>query len=78
MTALAPLETLLDATDGCDLPLPPELAHLYGRVREPNVPQRLHVVGNFVATLDGVADIDCRAKIIDPVDCEKTKGQALR
>jgi riboflavin biosynthesis pyrimidine reductase len=57
MTALAPLETLLDATDGCDLPLPPELAHLYGRLRFPGLPQRPHVVGNFVATLDGVVSL---------------------
>lgn len=57
MTALAPLETLLDATAGCELPLPPELARLYGRLRLPTRPHRPHVVANFVSTLDGVVSL---------------------
>jgi riboflavin biosynthesis pyrimidine reductase len=57
MTALAPLETLFDTTQGNDLLLPEELADLYGSVRFPAHPNRPHVVGNFVTTLDGVVSL---------------------
>jgi riboflavin biosynthesis pyrimidine reductase len=57
MTALAPLETLFDISYGTDLSLPGELADLYGGLRFPAHPGRPHIVGNFVATLDGVVSL---------------------
>ncbi|MGH2559787.1 MAG: dihydrofolate reductase family protein [Thermomicrobiales bacterium] len=57
MSALAPLEGLYDASQGSDLPLPPELAALYGPLRFPAHPGRPYVVGNFVTTLDGVVSL---------------------
>lgn len=55
---LAPLDTLSDATEGEDLPLPEVLAKLYGRLRVPDrVEGRPYVVGNFVTTLDGVVSL---------------------
>ncbi len=55
MIALDPLDTLYDAAPGRDVPLSPELGVLYGPLRFPSRPGRPHVIGNFVATLDGVA-----------------------
>ena len=56
--ALAPLETLYDAAPGEPLPLPPELASLYGPLRLPaSVPRRPLVISNFVSTLDGVVAV---------------------
>lgn len=53
--ALAPLETLYDDARGEPLPLPPELASLYGPLRLPvSAPGRPLVISNFVSTLDGV------------------------
>ena len=57
MTMLSPLETLYDPARGSDLPLPPELARLYGRLQFPDHPNRPYVISNFVATLDGVTDL---------------------
>jgi riboflavin biosynthesis pyrimidine reductase len=57
MTDLAPLQDLYDATTGDALPLPEELARVYGMLRLPRCPERSHVVGNFVATLDGVVSL---------------------
>src|SRR3712207_5089584 len=58
MNAIAPLETLYDAVQGDDLPLPGELAALYGRLAIPPHPERPYVVGNFVTTLDGVVSLN--------------------
>ena len=58
MMDLAPLESLYDVEHGSDLPLPPELAMLYGRLSFPAHADRLHVVGNFVTTLDGVVSLN--------------------
>jgi riboflavin biosynthesis pyrimidine reductase len=55
---MTPLDTLFDATGGDDLPLPPELAALYGALRFAAHPGRPHVVANFVTTLDGVVALD--------------------
>ena len=55
MTSLTPLESLLDRAGGDDLPLPTELAALYGPLRFPLREGRPYVIGNFVTTLDGVA-----------------------
>lgn len=57
MDPLSPLETLLAAEDGEELPLPEELAALYGPLRLPSPEGRPHVIGNFVATLDGVTSL---------------------
>ena len=54
MNALAPLESLYETERGPDMPLPPELAALYGRLQFPAHPDRPHVIGNFITTLDGV------------------------
>jgi riboflavin biosynthesis pyrimidine reductase len=57
MDPLEPLETLFDEERGDDLPLSPELAALYGRLRFPSREGRPWVIGNFVTTLDGVASL---------------------
>ncbi|HEX5504733.1 MAG TPA: dihydrofolate reductase family protein, partial [Thermomicrobiales bacterium] len=57
---LPPLETLYEAATGVDLPLPAALAALYGPFRRPARPARPgrpYVLGNFVATLDGVVSL---------------------
>jgi riboflavin biosynthesis pyrimidine reductase len=60
---LTPLEALYDlhegeeGEEGADLPLPPELAALYGSLRLPSHPGRPYVLGNFVTTLDGVVSL---------------------
>jgi riboflavin biosynthesis pyrimidine reductase len=53
MSELTPLETLLGAEQGDDLPLPDRLAALYGRLRIPATTEP-YVISNFVTTLDGV------------------------
>jgi riboflavin biosynthesis pyrimidine reductase len=58
MTPMKPLEPLYDVDRGADVPLPPELAALYGRLQFPTHRGRPHVVANFVSTLDGVVALD--------------------
>jgi riboflavin biosynthesis pyrimidine reductase len=58
MSALIPLETLFEMERGDDLPLPPELATLFGRLQFPPHPRRPYVIGNFVTTLDGVVTLN--------------------
>jgi riboflavin biosynthesis pyrimidine reductase len=58
MSTLDPLETLYDAHDGADLPLPPALVSLYGRLAFPVHSGRPWVIGNFVTTLDGVVALN--------------------
>ena len=58
MNTLAPLASLYETERGPDVPLPPELGALYGRLQFPAHPGRPHVIGNFVTTLDGVAALD--------------------
>src|SRR5215472_12956790 len=58
MNILTPLESLFDMEHGSDLPLPPGLATLYGRLAFPPYQGRAHVVGNFVTTLDGVVALN--------------------
>jgi riboflavin biosynthesis pyrimidine reductase len=58
MNALTPLESLFEIVHGAALPLPPELTHLYGRLAFPLHPGRVHVIGNFVTTLDGVVALN--------------------
>lgn len=57
-TALAPLETLYEVERGHALPLPPDLAALYGRLHFPLHPGRPSVIGNFVTTLNGVVTLN--------------------
>jgi hypothetical protein len=57
-TALAPLETFYEVERGHALPLPPDLATLYGRLDFPLHPGRPYVIGNFVTTLDGVVTLN--------------------
>ncbi len=57
MIDLEPLETLYDADHGIEMPLPLELAKLYGRLSFPPHAGRPYVIGNFVTTLDGVASL---------------------
>ncbi len=61
MNALTPLESLYEVDpgeDGRDLPLPPGLATLYGRLQLPARAHRPLIVGNFVTTLDGVVALN--------------------
>ena len=58
MNTLTPLQSLFDMERGSALPLPPDLATLYGRLAFPQHPGRAHVVGNFVTTLDGVVALN--------------------
>ena len=54
---LIPLETLFDVAHGRGLPLPPELARLYGQLHFPSHSGGPYVIGNFVSTLDGVVTL---------------------
>jgi riboflavin biosynthesis pyrimidine reductase len=58
MSVLTPLESLYETERGPDVPLPPELAALYGRLQFPAHPEGPHVIGNVVTTLDGVVALD--------------------
>jgi riboflavin biosynthesis pyrimidine reductase len=62
VSALAPLQDLFDATTGDDVALPRALAKLYGRLRMPRHAGRPHVIGNFVASLDGVVSLGIPGK----------------
>jgi riboflavin biosynthesis pyrimidine reductase len=57
MSMLAPLETLYEVDQGNALPLPPELASVYGRLAFPPHQGRPYVIGNFVTSLDGVTSL---------------------
>ncbi len=61
LPTLAPLETLYETKRGKTLPLPPQLARLYGRLRMPLERSRPHVISNFVTTLDGVVSLNVKA-----------------
>lgn len=54
---LAPLERLLDRSQGRAVRLPPALSRVYGSLRFPLSPTRPYVVGNFATTLDGVVSL---------------------
>jgi len=54
---LSPLEILFDPDCGVDLPLPDDLRELYGRLQFPPPGANPYVIGNFVATLDGVVSL---------------------
>lgn len=52
--SLSPLQDLFDSTSGAALPLPAELARIYGSLRLPTFTDRPYVSSNFVSSLDGV------------------------
>ena len=52
---IKPLEQLFDGTGGEPLPLPSELARLYGELRLPEERGEPYIMSNFVQSLDGVA-----------------------
>src|SRR5712691_7989967 len=58
MNDLTPLESLFEMERGSALPLPPDLAAIYGRLHLPSHPGRPTVIGNFVTTLDGVVSLN--------------------
>lgn len=55
---LTALEHLFDGKHGNDLPLPPELATLYGHLSLPARTDKPYVISNFVSTLDGVVALN--------------------
>lgn len=59
MNDLTPLEPLFEAEGRSALPLPPDLATLYGHFHLPVHPAgRPYIIGNFVTTLDGVVTLN--------------------
>ena len=58
MTTLAPLEMLYEMERGAALPLPQELARLYGRLQMLLPAGQPAVIANFVTTLDGVVALN--------------------
>jgi riboflavin biosynthesis pyrimidine reductase len=57
MSRLAPLETVYAVDRGSELPLPSELASVYGHLAFPVHQGRPYVIGNFVISLDGVTSL---------------------
>lgn len=55
---VALLKTLLETNRGKLLPLPQNLARLYGRLRMPLPRAHPHVFSNFVTTLDNVVSLN--------------------
>jgi riboflavin biosynthesis pyrimidine reductase len=53
MSEILPLELLFEKENGVELPLPAQLARLYGRLQFPEHPNRPYIIGNFVMTMDG-------------------------
>jgi riboflavin biosynthesis pyrimidine reductase len=62
MNTLEPLQSLFDTASGEVMPLPPEIASLYGSLRLPLRADRPYVISNFVTTLDGVISLLDSAK----------------
>jgi hypothetical protein len=58
MNTLIPLEALYDVEHGSAVPLPPDLATLYGSLQFQAHRGRPYVMGNFVSTLDGVVTLN--------------------
>ena len=67
MNSLSPLESLFDSDRGGDLPLPPELSALYGRLSFPARSSRPYIISNFVSTIDGVVALDAPGKAMGDV-----------
>jgi riboflavin biosynthesis pyrimidine reductase len=58
--ALASLDTLFETKRGKVLPLPPNLARLYGCLRMPLPRSHPHVFSNLATTLDGVVSLSAK------------------
>ncbi|GAC1568441.1 MAG: hypothetical protein NVS3B14_17660 [Ktedonobacteraceae bacterium] len=58
MSQLIPLEQLYDAQHGSTIPLPPELADIYGHLQFPLRQNNPYVIANFVTTLDGIVSLE--------------------
>ena len=58
MTTLPPFQTLYDLPHPNTLPLPPELAAIYGPLTFPHPAAKPHIIANFVTTLDGVTSLE--------------------
>src|SRR5438874_1362070 len=60
MITLTPLETLFDRQNGRELPLPDELAFLFGSLQFPFSAgsDQSYVISNFVTSLDGVVSLN--------------------
>lgn len=57
---LTPLQALFETKRGRVMPLPPELARLYGPLRFALKRARPYVISNFVTTLDGVVSLNVK------------------
>lgn len=66
---VAPLDQIYDREGIQDLPLPPSLAALYGRLGFPARTAHPYVISNFVSTLDGVVTIDTPGQAVGSVIC---------
>jgi len=55
---LSPLTVLFDEAPGDDIPLPPPLRNIYGRLSMPPSGMRPYLFANFVQSLDGVVTLD--------------------
>ncbi len=58
MSIVTPLESLFNVQRGFDLPLPPELAAIYGQLQFPLQAGRPYIFANFVTSLDGVVSLE--------------------
>jgi riboflavin biosynthesis pyrimidine reductase len=57
------LQTLFETKRGKVLPLPPEMARLYGPLRIALTRSRPYVISNFVTTLDGVVSLNVKGHL---------------
>jgi riboflavin biosynthesis pyrimidine reductase len=62
MSVLTPMDVLWEANRGAELPLPSDLAALYGPLHMPSFAERSTIIGNFVTTLDGVVSLNVPGK----------------
>ncbi len=58
MSALQPLEPLYEEGQGMPLPLPPEIAAIYGPLYLAAQPGQPTIISNFVSSLDGVVALN--------------------
>jgi riboflavin biosynthesis pyrimidine reductase len=58
--SIAPLGMLVQSKRGNRVPLPPNLARLYGELRMPRQRTGMHVFSNFVTPLDGIVSLQTK------------------
>ncbi|MGH9196225.1 MAG: dihydrofolate reductase family protein, partial [Acidimicrobiia bacterium] len=58
MTVPPALEVLYEASSGQEVPLPPALRSVYGRLLMPLHESRPYVISNYVQSIDGVVTLD--------------------